>query len=108
MTQNVTTDVVVFGAGPSGASAAALLNRLGHQVLVLERQNFPRFSIGESMLPQVMGLLEESGLLRPIVEAGFQYKNGAAFERGGRRTEFDFRQKSSQGWGSTYQVQRAV
>ena len=108
MSQNVTTDVVVFGAGPSGASAAALLNRLGHKVLVLERQAFPRFSIGESMLPQVMGLLEEAGLLRPIVEAGFQYKNGAAFERGGRRTEFDFRQKSSQGWGSTYQVQRAV
>jgi flavin-dependent dehydrogenase len=108
MTQTVTTDVVVFGAGPSGASAAALLNRLGHKVLVLERQAFPRFSIGESMLPQVMGLLEEAGLLRPIVEAGFQYKNGAAFERAGRKTEFDFRQKSSQGWGSTYQVQRAV
>jgi len=99
---------VVLGAGPSGAAAAALLHQRGHKVLVLERQAFPRFSIGESLLPQVMGLLEEAGLLRGVVEAGFQYKNGAAFQRGPRRTEFDFRDKSSPGWGSTYQVQRGA
>jgi hypothetical protein len=42
-----------------------------------------------------------------VVEAGFQYKNGASFTRGARRTEFDFRDKFSKGWGTTYQVQRA-
>lgn len=108
MAADKTTDVVILGAGPSGASAAALLRRLGHQVLVLERQAFPRFSIGESLLPQAMGLLEEAGLLRGVVEEGFQHKNGAAFQRGSRYTDFDFRQKSSAGWGSAYQVQRAT
>ena len=42
--------VVIIGAGPSGAIAAALLKRKGHDVLVIERQHFPRFSIGESLL----------------------------------------------------------
>lgn len=42
--------IVVIGAGPSGAIAAALLKRQGHDVLVIERQHFPRFSIGESLL----------------------------------------------------------
>jgi flavin-dependent dehydrogenase len=101
-------DVLIIGAGPSGSLAAANLLNLGYSVLMLEKEAFPRFSIGESLLPQTMGLLEEAGLLRSVVEAGFQYKNGAAFVRGERRTEFDFREKSSAGWGSTYQVQRAV
>ena len=42
--------VVVIGAGPSGAIASALLKRKGHDVLIIERQHFPRFSIGESLL----------------------------------------------------------
>ena len=42
--------VVVIGAGPSGAIAAALLKRNGHDVLIIEREHFPRFSIGESLL----------------------------------------------------------
>jgi len=101
-------DVLIIGAGPSGSLAAANLLRRGHSVLMVEKESFPRFSIGESLLPQTMGLLEEAGLLRAVVEAGFQYKNGAAFVRGERRTEFDFRDKFSAGWGSTYQVQRAA
>lgn len=101
------TDVLIIGAGPAGALAAALLRQQGRKVLVVERQQFPRFSIGESLLPQSMEYLEAAGLLRPVVEAGFQYKNGAAFARGNRYSEFDFRDKSSPGWGVTYQVLRS-
>lgn len=107
MNKLIETDVAIIGAGPSGALAAALLCRAGFKPLVLEKEIFPRFSIGESMLPQVMGLLEEAGLLQAVVEAGFQHKNGAAFVRGNRKAEFDFRKKFSRGWGTTYQVQRA-
>lgn len=105
MTEKV--DVLVIGAGPSGAVAAALLARNGHRVRVLEKEVFPRFSIGESLLPQSMQYIEEAGMLAAVHAAGFQYKNGAAFLRNGRYTEIDFRQKFSQGWGTTYQVERS-
>lgn len=101
------TDLLIIGAGPAGSVAAALLRQQGRQVLILEKEQFPRFSIGESLLPQSMEYLEAAGMLRAVVEAGFQYKNGAAFARGEQRTQFDFREKFSKGWGTTYQVQRA-
>jgi flavin-dependent dehydrogenase len=100
-------EILVIGAGPAGSVAAALLRRQGRQVLVLEREQFPRFSIGESLLPQSMEYLEQAGMLRAVVEAGFQFKNGAAFVRGEQYTAFDFRDKHSEGWATTYQVQRA-
>ena len=100
------TEILIIGAGPAGSVAAGLLRKQGRQVLVLEKETFPRFSIGESLLPQSMAYIEEAGMLQPIVEAGFQYKNGAAFARGEQYTKFDFRQKFSEGWATTYQVQR--
>jgi flavin-dependent dehydrogenase len=100
-------DIVIIGAGPAGSVAAGILRAAGRDVLILERETFPRFSIGESLLPQSMAYLEEAGMLRAVVEAGFQYKNGAVFVRGDRITAFDFRDKTSDGWGTTYQVQRA-
>ncbi|WP_061146605.1 NAD(P)/FAD-dependent oxidoreductase [Caballeronia arvi] len=105
---NVSVDVAIIGAGPSGAVAAALLRKAGHSVLVLERQHFPRFSIGESLLPQSMAYLEEAGMLQDVVEAGFQYKNGAQFVHRDRAAAYDFRDKHSDGWGTTFQVERAV
>ncbi len=102
-----TAEILIVGAGPAGAVAAALLRRQGRQVLVIEREQFPRFSIGESLLPQSMAYLEQAGMLQAVVEAGFQFKNGAAFVRRDRYTAFDFRDKHSAGWGTTYQVQRA-
>lgn len=102
------TDVAIIGAGPAGAVAAALLARAGRSVLVLERQHFPRFSIGESLLPQSMAYLEEAGMLQAVVEAGFQYKNGASFVHGEKTSSYDFRDKHAAGWGTTYQVERAV
>ncbi|WP_127563382.1 NAD(P)/FAD-dependent oxidoreductase [Stenotrophomonas indicatrix] len=101
------TEILIIGAGPAGSVAAAMLRQQGRKVLMLERQQFPRFSIGESLLPQSMEYIEAAGLLQDVVEAGFQYKNGAAFVHGEARTAFDFRKKFSPGWGTTYQVQRA-
>lgn len=104
------TDILIIGAGPAGAVAAGLLRQQGRQVLILEREQFPRFSIGESLLPQSMEYIEAAGMLQAVVEAGFQYKNGAAFACfacGEQHTGFDFRDKYSPGWGTTYQVQRA-
>ncbi|AYC34590.1 NAD(P)/FAD-dependent oxidoreductase [Pseudomonas cavernae] len=99
--------VVVIGAGPSGAIAAALLKRQGHDVLVLERQRFPRFSIGESLLSHCLDFVEEAGMLDAVRAAGFQTKHGAAFAWGERYSEFDFRDKFTAGQGSTFQVLRA-
>ena len=100
-------DVLIIGAGPAGAVAAGLLCRQGRQVLMLEREMFPRFSIGESLLPQSMEYLEQAGMLRAVEEGGFQLKDGAAFGRGEQYTEFDFSEKHSPGWSTTYQVPRA-
>ncbi|WP_067561954.1 NAD(P)/FAD-dependent oxidoreductase [Halofilum ochraceum] len=104
-------DVVIIGAGPSGAIAAALLIKRGYHPLVLERAQFPRFSIGESLLPQCMEFIEEAGMLDAVraaaPECGFQYKDGAAFDWGELHESFHFEDKFSPGHGTTYQVRRA-
>lgn len=99
-------DVVIIGAGPAGSVAAAMLVDAGFSVEVLERVHFPRFSIGESLLPQAMEWIAEADLLRDVVEAGFQHKNGAIFRCGDKEECFDFRTKSANGWGTTFQVRR--
>ncbi|BAP42953.1 tryptophan 7-halogenase [Pseudomonas sp. LJDD11] len=99
--------VVVIGAGPAGAIAAALLKRKGHDVLIIERQAFPRFSIGESLLSHCLDFVEEAGMLDAVQAAGFQFKNGAAFACGDQYSAFDFGEGFSQGKPSTFQVQRA-
>jgi len=99
--------VVIIGAGPSGAIAAALLKRKGHDVLVIERQHFPRFSIGESLLSHCLDFVEEAGMLDAVQAAGFQRKNGAAFAWGERYSAFDFGDTFSEGKPTTFQVQRA-
>lgn len=99
--------VVIIGAGPSGAIAAALLKRKGHDVLVLERQHFPRFSIGESLLSHCLDFVEEAGMLDAVNAAGFQRKTGAAFAWGERYSAFDFAETFTGGKPTTFQVQRA-
>ena len=98
--------VVVIGAGPSGAIAAALLKRKGHDVLIIEREHFPRFSIGESLLSHCIDFLEEAGMLEAVQAAGFQVKNGAAFAWGEQYSAFDFGDTFSNGKPTTFQVQR--
>jgi flavin-dependent dehydrogenase len=102
-----TRQVVVIGAGPSGAIAAALLKRNGHDVLIIERQHFPRFSIGESLLSHCLDFVEEAGMLDAVKAAGFQLKNGAAFAWGERYSAFDFGDTFSNGKPTTFQVLRA-
>lgn len=99
--------VVIIGAGPSGAIAAALLKRKGHDVLVIERQHFPRFSIGESLLSHCLDFVEEAGMLDAVNAAGFQRKTGAAFAWGERYSAFDFGDTFTNGKPTTFQVQRA-
>jgi len=102
-------DVAVIGAGPSGSVASALLHKQGFKVCVLEKQHFPRFVIGESLLPHCMEMLEEAGFADAVrAEKGFQFKNGAAFAWGSRRTAFDFTEKFSDGPGTVFQVRREV
>lgn len=99
-------DVVVIGAGPSGAIASALLRQRGYSVVVLERQHFPRFTIGESLLPHCMEYIEEAGMLEAVQRQGFQFKDGAAFGWGERYAYYDFRDKFTAGPGTTFQVDR--
>ena len=103
----IETDVLIIGAGPTGALAAALLNREKFRVLIVEKQTFPRFVIGESMLPASMNLLENAGLLEAVHKKNFMRKNGAVFLRGNETCNFDFSSQFTSGYQYTYQVPRA-
>lgn len=100
-------DVIIIGAGPSGAVSAAYLTNKNLSVLVIEKENFPRFVIGESLLPHCMDHLQEAGLLESIKDKEFQVKTGAAFYRGDERCDFLFKDQFTKGWEWTYQVKRA-
>ncbi|MGA9877110.1 MAG: tryptophan 7-halogenase [Solirubrobacteraceae bacterium] len=98
---------MIIGAGPAGAMAAALLQKQGFKLLVVEKQAFPRFVIGESMLPSSMSLLQEAGLLDAVEKRNFMRKHGAVFLRGNETCNFDFSSQSAHGFTYTYQVPRA-
>lgn len=101
-----TGNVVIIGAGPAGSIAGALLSNKGHRVTIVERDAFPRFSIGESLLPQCMEFIEQAGMLDAVRKAGFQLKTGAAFLHQGKHSVFCFDDKFTPGFDYTYQVQR--
>lgn len=100
-------DVLVVGGGPGGATLAAYLARRGRRVLVLERDTFPRFHIGESLLPGSVQVFEELGLL-PALEARFLRKDGAVFIDGptGRETRYPFAEAFKLRHAHAYQVPR--
>jgi flavin-dependent dehydrogenase len=102
-----TVDVVVIGAGPAGTVAASYLKKQGYNVTILEKEKFPRFQIGESLLPCCMEHLEEAGLLEAVKARNFQKKTGAAFVRGKKKCEFFFEEQFTKGWTWTWQVKRA-
>lgn len=102
------TDVLVIGAGPAGCIAASIANKNGLKVRVVEKVKFPRFVIGESLLPRVMVHLEEAGFMEDVKAAGFQQKNGAKFVMGDQVCDYNFSKQFSDAWTWTWQVQRAV
>lgn len=104
---DITTDVLIIGAGPSGCVAASYLHQSGFKVKVLEKSRFPRFVIGESLLPRCMDHFEEAGLVDALKDCGFEIKRGARFIKGDKVCEFDFSKKHTAGWDWTWQVPRA-
>ena len=101
------TQVLIIGSGPSGIVSANYLNSCGIDVLVVEKSHFPRFSIGESLIPRCMDNFEEAGLLDALKKQDYQIKNGARFVRGEDIADFDFAHKYGSGWDWTWQVPRA-
>jgi flavin-dependent dehydrogenase len=75
-------DVLVIGGGPAGSAAATYLAKAGKKVLLLEKEKFPRFHIGESLLPYNRQIFEEMGVLPALEAAGFPRKVGAQFHTG--------------------------
>ena len=69
-------DVAIIGGGPAGSTAAALLARAGRRVVLFEREKFPRFHIGESLLPFSMKAFTRLGLHEKFLSAGFLKKYG--------------------------------
>ncbi|WP_273565360.1 NAD(P)/FAD-dependent oxidoreductase [Maribacter halichondriae] len=105
--ENENVDVLIIGAGPSGAVSAAYLHKQGLKVKVVEKSKFPRFVIGESLLPRCMDHFEEVGLLEALKAKNFEVKGGARFMRGEKICNFDFSKKYTEGWDWTWQVPRA-
>ncbi len=85
-----TPDVLVIGGGPAGSVAAALLADAGHRVLVCERDRFPRYHIGESLLSATLPILEAAGALPAIERHGFLEKPGGTFLWGRQREPWSF------------------
>jgi flavin-dependent dehydrogenase len=99
-------DVVIIGAGPAGTSAAALLHRAGQDVVIFERDEFPRFVIGESLLPHSMDFLEQAGLLECCKKQNYLEKHGGAFFDQEKHCKFNFDDQFTDGWSYTWQVPR--
>lgn len=100
-------DVIIAGGGPAGSTTANLLAAAGHRVIVLEKQPFPRFHIGESLLPIDLPIFERLGVT--LEEGEFLPKQGAEFwdERTGQFAEFLFRDGLAGTPPSAFQVERS-
>jgi flavin-dependent dehydrogenase len=102
-------DAIVIGGGPAGSSAAAILGEKGHRVLVLEREKFPRYHVGESLLPFTFFPLQRLGLVEKMRASQFQKKYSVQFiSPSGRASQpFYFNTRYNEDVSQTWQVLRS-
>ena len=102
-------DVIVIGGGPAGCTAGALLAERGHSVLLLERDAFPRFKIGESLMPGTYDTFERLGVLDRLNETAFPRKHSVQFYSGSGRASkpFYFSDNNDHESAVTWQVLRS-
>ena len=107
--QEADWDVIVVGAGPAGSTAAALLATRGWRVLVLEKEKFPRYHVGESLMPFCFFVLERLGVLERLKESAFPRKYSVQFARpdGAVSQPFYFFEHLDHDASTTWQVTRA-
>ena len=100
-------DVLIIGAGPSGSLCATKLLNSGYSVVILEKLDFPRFVIGESLLPRCNEILEENNLLDEIKKENYMLKGGAIFINEEANEEYvDFENNLGEIHNSSFQVKR--
>ena len=101
-------DVIVVGAGPAGSTSAALLAEQGHRVLVLEKERFPRYHVGESLMPYCYFPLERLGVVDQMDKLGFTQKLSVQFVTpdGSQSQPFYFFQHYDHPSSTTWQVNR--
>jgi len=101
-------DVIVVGAGPAGSTVATLVAREGRDVLLLDRERFPRFRIGESLMPATYWTLERLGVLDKLQRSPFPRKHSVQFfsSNGRSSTPFYFSEFDSHESSITWQVVR--
>jgi flavin-dependent dehydrogenase len=101
-------DAAIIGGGPAGSTAAALLAMKGRRVVIFEREKFPRFHIGESLLPHSMRAFDRLGV-REMMNARYMPKFGGeiATACGSRALSFFFEKGFRSTVQSAYQVERA-